>query len=61
MFSNLGGGELILIVLVVLLLFGPKKIPEISKGIGKAMREFKKSVQDVEDEIKNGLDRDEKK
>ena len=53
MFGNLGAGEIILIVLVILLLFGAKKIPELARGIGKGMGEFKKGLKDVEDEIKN--------
>ena len=53
MFGNLGAGEIILILLVVLLLFGAKKIPELARGIGKGMSEFKKGLKDVEDEIKN--------
>jgi sec-independent protein translocase protein TatA len=52
MFGNLGAGEIILIVLVVLLLFGAKKIPELARGIGKGMSEFKKGLKDVQDEIK---------
>ncbi len=53
MFGNLGGGEIILILLVVLILFGAKKIPELAQGIGKGMREFKKALNDVQDEVKN--------
>lgn len=53
MFGNLGAGEIILIVLVILLLFGAKKIPELARGIGKGMSEFKKGLKDVEDEVKN--------
>ena len=53
MFGNLGAGEIILIVLVILLLFGAKKIPELARGIGKGMSEFKKGLKDVETEIKN--------
>lgn len=53
MFGNLGAGEIILIVLVILIFFGPKKIPEIAQGIGKGMREFKKAMRDVEDGLKN--------
>jgi len=52
MFGNLGTGEIILIVLVILILFGSKKIPELAQGIGKGMKEFKKALNDVEDEIK---------
>ena len=56
MFGNLGAGEIILIVLVVLLLFGAKKIPELARGIGKGMSEFKKGLKDVENEIKSADD-----
>ncbi len=52
MFGNLGTGEIILILLVVLVLFGAKKIPELAQGIGKGMKEFKKALKDVEDEVK---------
>jgi sec-independent protein translocase protein TatA len=60
MFGNLGAGEIILIVLVILLLFGAKKIPELARGIGKGMSEFKKGLKDVENEIKSA-DTDSKK
>ncbi len=48
MFGNLGAGEIILILLVILILFGAKKIPELAKGLGKGMSEFKKGLKDVE-------------
>jgi sec-independent protein translocase protein TatA len=60
MFGNLGAGEIILIVLVVLLLFGAKKIPELARGIGKGMSEFKKGIKDVENEIKSADDESKK-
>jgi len=60
MFGNLGAGEIILILLVILILFGAKKIPELAQGLGKGMREFKKSLKDVQDEIKVD-DKDEKR
>jgi len=53
MFGNLGAGEIILIVLAILILFGAKKIPELAQGIGKGMREFKKAMREVEDDIKS--------
>lgn len=53
MFGNLGAGEILLIVLAVLILFGAKKIPELAQGIGKGMKEFKKAMRDVEDDIKS--------
>lgn len=51
MFENMGMGELLVILIVVLLLFGSKKIPEIAQGLGKGIREFKKSMKEVEDSI----------
>jgi len=44
-----GGFELVLILLVVLLLFGGKKIPELAKGLGQGIKNFKKSVKDDEE------------
>lgn len=52
MFGSLGTGEIILILLVVLILFGAKKIPELAQGLGKGIREFKKAMKDVEEDIK---------
>ncbi len=52
MFGNLGSTEIILIVLAILILFGAKKIPELAQGIGKGMREFKKAMREVEEDIK---------
>lgn len=64
MFGNIGGTEIILIVLAILILFGAKKIPELAQGVGKGMREFKKALKDVEDDIKiteNSESKEEKK
>lgn len=55
-FFNLGTGELIAIVLVILLLFGGKKIPELMRGIGKGVRSFKKGMNGIEDEINKPVD-----
>lgn len=49
MLLMIGTGEIIVIVLVVLLIFGGKKIPELMKGLGKGMRSFKEGVNGVED------------
>ena len=54
--GNIGTGEIIVIALVVLLLFGGKKIPDLMKSIGKGVRSFREGVKDLEDEIKNDLD-----
>ena len=49
--GSLGGQEIIVIFLIVLLLFGAKKLPELARGIGKSMGEFKKAREDFEKEI----------
>ena len=50
-FGNLGFTEILMIVVVVLLLFGAKRLPEIGSSFGKGIREFKKSLSDVNNEI----------
>lgn len=55
LFSLPGGGEWILIILVVLLLFGGKKIPELMRGIGRGMREFNDAKTSVKNEIEEGM------
>ncbi len=59
MLSSLGPMEIFIIVAAILVLFGAKKIPEFAKGIGKGMKEFKKAVKEVEEDIK--MDDDDKK
>lgn len=49
--GNLGTGEIIIIALVVLLLFGGKKIPELMRGIGKGVKSFKDGMNDIEKQI----------
>lgn len=51
MFGNLGSTEILLIALVVLLLFGAKRLPDIAKGIGKGIKDFKKEINSVTDNI----------
>lgn len=51
---NLGGGEIFLILFVVLLLFGSKKIPEFARGLGKGIREFKDATNSIKEEISKG-------
>ncbi|MDR0233089.1 MAG: twin-arginine translocase TatA/TatE family subunit [Dysgonamonadaceae bacterium] len=51
--QNLRGGEIIIIAIVILLLFGGKKIPELMKGVGKGIRSFKDGMKGIEDEINN--------
>jgi len=49
----IGGTELIIILVAVLILFGSKKIPEFARGLGQAIKEFKKASREVTDEIQN--------
>lgn len=49
--GNLGTGEIIIIAIIVLLLFGGKKIPELMKGLGKGVKNFKDGVKGLEDDI----------
>jgi len=51
----LGGTEMIAIIFVILLLFGGKKIPELARGFGKGIREFNSAKSSIEDEIKEGI------
>ena len=50
----ISGQEIFIVFVVVLLLFGSKKIPEIARGLGKGMREFKKATEDIKREINEG-------
>ncbi len=52
MLGGIGAQEILLILLIILLLFGARKIPEIARGLGKSMSEFKKGLKEVDEEIK---------
>jgi sec-independent protein translocase protein TatA len=54
-FSGLGGWEILLIVLVLLIFFGAKRIPELARGLGKGIREFKDATKEIKDEIEEGV------
>jgi TatA/E family protein of Tat protein translocase len=51
MFENIGFGELLIIIVVLIVFFGPKRIPDIAQSIGKGIREFKRAMKDVQDEV----------
>ncbi len=53
LFDNIGGSELLVIVLVMFLFFGPKKLPEAGKNIGRAVREFKNAMRGLKDDLDN--------
>jgi sec-independent protein translocase protein TatA len=53
---NLGGGEIILVLALVLILFGAKKLPELAKGLGQGIKEFKKATKEVTDEVHNAME-----
>ena len=55
MFGNIGMPELILILAIALLIFGPKKLPEVGKSIGKAVREFRRTSDEIKDRIEEEI------
>ena len=57
---GLGTGEILVILLIVLLLFGAKKLPELAKGLGKGINEFKKASNDIKKEVEKTVDSEDK-
>lgn len=55
---NIGFGELMVILLVALLVFGPRKLPEIGRTVGKTVREFRRATTNLRDEFERGIDED---
>jgi sec-independent protein translocase protein TatA len=55
MFGNIGLPELMVIMVIALLVFGPKKLPEVGRTIGKAIREFKKSTDEIKDKFEEQI------
>jgi sec-independent protein translocase protein TatA len=55
LFLNLGGGEMVVIFLVIILFFGSNKIPELARGLGKGIREFKNATSGVQREIEESM------
>jgi sec-independent protein translocase protein TatA len=52
---NLGGGEIILILAIILILFGAKKLPELAKGLGQGIKEFKKATQSASEGLREAM------
>ncbi len=53
---SLGPWEIALVVLVIIILFGGKKIPELARGLGKALKEFRKTTKDLKDEVNSAAE-----
>jgi len=51
MFGNIGTGEILIILLIVLIFFGAKKIPDLAQGLGKGIREFRKAAKDIQEDV----------
>ncbi|MDQ0217972.1 twin-arginine translocase TatA/TatE family subunit [Peribacillus cavernae] len=61
MLSNIGIPGLILILILALIIFGPKKLPEIGKAFGQTLREFKKSTRELTSDVMDEFEEDKKK
>lgn len=59
MFGNIGFPEIMVILALALIIFGPKKLPEIGKSIGRAMREFRKTSDEIKDRIEEEIQAEE--
>jgi sec-independent protein translocase protein TatA len=55
MFENVGGGEILLILVVILIFFGPKKIPELAQSLGKGIRKFNDAKAGIETQVKTAM------
>tara|TARA_B100000686_G_C15862928_1_gene512802 strand:- start:193 stop:381 length:189 start_codon:yes stop_codon:yes gene_type:complete len=58
MFSGIGTFEILIILFIILLLFGAKKLPELARGLGKGIKEFKKASNDIKEEVQKVTDLD---
>lgn len=57
-FGPLGLPEILIILVVVLLIFGPKRLPELAKGLGQSVREFRKGIKDIKNDIETEIETD---
>jgi sec-independent protein translocase protein TatA len=61
MFGNIGFQEILIILLIVLLLFGAKRIPEVARALGRGIRDFRDSMKDIEKTVEGEKKEEEKK
>jgi len=61
MFGNIGGWEILIILLLVIIFFGAKKIPDLAQGLGKGIKEFRKAAKDIQEDISLEEKNEEKK
>ncbi len=54
-FGGLGGWEILLILMILLIFFGAKRIPELARGLGKGIKEFKNATSEIKEEIEEGV------
>lgn len=59
--GGMSPGSMILIILVIVLFFGAKRIPELARGLGKGIREFKDATKEIQNDLEDGLKDDKKK
>lgn len=53
---NMGWPEITIVIVIFILLFGAKKLPELARGVGKSIKEFKKATSNIEDEVRSAMD-----
>ncbi|MDQ8203295.1 twin-arginine translocase TatA/TatE family subunit [Pelagicoccus sp. SDUM812003] len=58
---NMGWPEITIVIVIFILLFGAKKLPELARGVGKSIKEFKKATSNLEDEVRSAIDEDNSK
>jgi sec-independent protein translocase protein TatA len=59
-FENIGGTEILVILFVVFIFFGPKKLPELGKNLGRGLREMRKAMRDIQDDVEKSVKADDK-
>ena len=58
---NMGWPEITIVIVIFILLFGAKKLPELARGVGKSIKEFKKATSNIEDEVRSAMEEEPQK